>query len=272
MLIKTIHLKFRLMNSAVWFKPRKRLRLSIPSKKIIDRLGLDNATENWHSLASENNSPEMLWMLSLHSAALNLQNISRTEIKIFTDSSNMQEYFRQIYIYTRDLWYKEYPINILFTGSDVIFKNEVSFSGTSGFQMFNYANLNKEHISRVGSRNNILGGSSIFSQYLNCDIRFFSYDMDKSLWEIGNSWADNWTSDIWEYEQDLYNAMLRGQKKSIIQIRPDMAYQAPADQYADKNFLLNWNQIKIENSKIVHLHSTRSPDKALKIARKLLFG
>jgi hypothetical protein len=183
----------------------------------------------------------------------------------------MQEYFRKVYNYTRDLWFKEFPVNILFTGSDVIFKNEVNLTGTSGFQMFNYAKITKDHVSRVGSRDNVTGGSSVFSRYLNCDVRFFSHDMDKSLWEIGDSWANNWIPDIWEYEQDLYNAMLRGQERSLIQIRPEIAYQAPADQYTDKSFLLDWNRMDFENSKIVHLHSTRSPDKALEIAKKIVF-
>jgi hypothetical protein len=95
--------------------------------------------------------------------------------------------------------------------------------------------------------------------------------MDESLWDVGNSWADNWVPDIWEYEQDLYNAMLRNQDDKITKILPQLAYQAPVNKFYNLEFLNKWNGIEIKNSQIIHLHSTRSPDKALEIARDLVF-
>jgi hypothetical protein len=268
---KTIHLKFRLMDELIWNFPQKHKFNQLLPRKFAKTLNLDRADINWHTNASKKNSPELLWLLSLYSSELYLRNVSRTEVKIFINMGNMQNYFREIYYYTRNLWLKEYPVNILFTGSDIIFRDYVNLESFSGFQMFNYASLQKDFVSRTGNRDKILSGEEYFKNYLNCDVRYFSHDMDESLWDVGNSWADNWVPDIWEYEQDLYNAMLRNQDDKITKILPQLAYQAPVNKFYNLEFLNKWNGIEIKNSQIIHLHSTRSPDKALEIARDLVF-
>lgn len=265
---QTIHLKCRLMDSNIWVNSKKNLIKKILNQKLAN---LDQAGNNWHTHESTRNSPELLWMLSLYSSEIHLKKISRTELKIFANINSMQEYFREVYYFTRDLWRKEYPANILFTGADVIIKEDVDFSRISGFQMFNYASQVEHFRSRTGLRRNIKGGNAVFDQYLNCDVRYFSSDMDDSLWDIGDSWASNWMPNIWEYEQDLYNAMLMAQDQKSILIRPELAFQAPANEIRDDRMLLNWNKISIAEAKIVHLHSTRAPDKALELAKKLIF-
>ena len=142
--------------------------------------------------------------------------------------------------------------------------------------MFNYAHPLRLHNSngnrsRVGERPDVIGGSETFNHYLNADIRYYSHDMDERLWGIGDSWANNWVSNIWEYEQDLYNAMVRSQGENKIQIAPEYAYQAPVDRFDDHEFLYLWNRLPLESAKLLHLHSSRDPKKALEIGKKLVF-
>ena len=94
-------------------------------------------------------------------------------------------------------------------GGDVIAVKDYEFPNGSelGFLMFNYANTKRDHTARAGDRK-ILGGSSYFKYYLNCDIRFYGNAMDVNIWKIGDAWFDDWQN-YWEYEQDLWNAMFR---------------------------------------------------------------
>ena len=212
---------------------------------------------------------DRLWMMSLLSAKMNIKNVDETVLEIST-SSNIQENFQNTYRYIRDYWHSNYPVNVLFLGGDVIARKEFEFPDTGYFQMFNYAHVFKEHTSRAGDRKNVKHGSPIFNTYCNADVRFYSHRMSPEVWDVGNSWLESWQN-YWEYEQDLYNAMMRSQKLSIQQmIIPSLAYQLPADEFQDTSKLKTWNGIDLNEANLIHLHSTRGSDKALKIAQDIL--
>lgn len=261
------------MTRDVWEYPQNRTR------KILSRfkdVHLDSVSTNFHQIKSNDNSSELLWLLSLYSAEIYLPRTVVTRVKIIPNFSNIQEYFQETYWQIRKIWYDEYPANVLFTGQDVVFLKPVDFSHFSGLQMFNYAHPKRLHnsngnSSRVGERPDVVGGSEIFNHYLNADIRYYSHDMDERLWSIGDSWANNWVKGIWEYEQDLYNAMLRSHGEDKILIAPEYAYQAPASRFDDYEFLYSWNQVPPESAKLVHLHSSHDPKRAIEIGKKLVF-
>ena len=269
--VKNIHLKFRSMSQETWKFQKNESKLKFLMNKS-HNISLDSASTNFHNEISNDNSSEMLWLLSLYSAELFLPQTFSTRVKIIPKLADIQEYFQRVYWEIRRIWHEEQPANILFTGADVIFIKPIDFSQFSGFQMFNYASPSPSHKSRVEERRNIKGGSNFFNHYFNADVRYYSHDMEESLWSIGDSWAKNWVKGIWEYEQDLWNAMLRAQESEKTQIIPEFAYQAPVNVFEDQRYLSDWNRLSIENAKLVHLHSSRSPRKALELASNLLFS
>lgn len=271
--IPTIHLKFRAISEETFNVGLDTLRKIRLLKKFERRskANLDVLNTTWHSKHGSNDS-ELLFLLSIYSASKHLKGIDETMIKVFPDIDDFQSYFRAIYEFTREIWHNRYPINIVFTGGDVVFKRDVSFSSFSGFQMFNYAHSQQIHRSRIGDRKSVIGGDSFFEHYLNADVRYFSHDMDKTLWEIGDSWSKDWVHGIWEYEQDLYNAMLRAQGYSRMKIEPQLAFQLPSNEAKDKKLLRRRNGISLDDAQIVHLHSTRGPSDALELALKLIFS
>lgn len=211
---------------------------------------------------------DKLWMLSLLSARINIKNVDQTILEI-SNSSNVQENFQKTYTFIRKYWHDNYPVNILFLGGDVIARQELIFPDSNFFQMYNFANITKDHESRSGDRN-IIGGDKYFSIYCNADVRYYSHKMTEEVWNVGDAWFQNWET-YWEYEQDLYNAMMRSQNLEENQIiSPHLAYQLPANEVKDVNKLKAWNNIDLDEADLVHLHSTRGSDKALKIARSML--
>lgn len=261
------------MNKQVWTSTPNLLRY----KKLRKGTNLDQASTNWHSDHSTGNSHELLFLLSLFSASKNLRACDRTELKINTSESKIQDYFKEIYFTTRELWHKYAPVNILFTGGDVVFVKPIDFTEVNGFQMFNFAQEVQKFDSRVSKqkfsddRLNISKRTNSFETYFNADVRYFSHNMNPNLWEIGDFWAENWEYDIWEFEQDMYNAMLREQNDNEIIVDPKFAYQLPVNQIDQKELLKQWNKIDLEEASVVHLHSTRNPDLALQVAKKLVF-
>ena len=268
--VKNIHLKFRSVSRDIWQYREKKVKRNIFTGRSLT-VNLDSAQTSFHNEISQDNSSEMLWILSLYSAEVNLPKTFSTRIKIIPDILDIQDYFQSVYWEIRKIWHEEYPANILFTGADVIFVKPVDFAQFSGFQMFNYAHPSHAHKSRVGNRPHVSGGSDIFDHYFNADVRYYSHDMEELSWQIGDSWADNWTNGVWEYEQDLWNAMVRSQGNQRIQIIPEYAYQAPVNEFDDYKLLYKWNGIPLESANLIHLHSSRSPRRALDVAKKLIF-
>jgi hypothetical protein len=259
------------MSQDTWKFQKSESKLKFQIKKP-HKIILDSASTNFHNEISNDNSSEMLWLLSLYSAELFLPQTFSTRVKIIPKLADIQDYFQRVYWEIRKIWHDEQPANILFTGADVIFIKPIDFSKFSGFQMFNYASPSHSHKSRVGDRGSIKGGSDFFHNYFNADVRYYSHDMEESLWSIGDSWAKNWVKGIWEYEQDLWNAMLRSQESEKTQITPEFAYQAPVNVFENQKYLFDWNRLSIEDAKLVHFHSSRSPRKALELASNLIFN
>ena len=68
---------------------------------------------------------------------------------------------------------------------------------------------------------------------------------------------------IWEDEQNVYNWILWGQGVTVDQVRdPKMAFQAHMMGSPDHNVELSeqWNGLHINNSHIIHWHSSRGPE------------
>lgn len=221
-----------------------------------------NSSEKHGQVAAEG-----LWIKSIDTSNANILRIESMILTTYRET-NTQEYFKKIYKRINEYWHENYPVNILFTGGDVVVPKEFTLPHFKFFTMFNYASVNKSHTSRAGKRN-IRGGNEYFENYFNCDVRYYPFTMSEQIWEVGNDWFSNW-QDYWEYEQDLYNAMQREQQAPIDDLlHPKFAFQLPANEFKDSVKIQNWNNLSLKDALIIHLHSTRNSEEALRIAREL---
>jgi len=160
--------------------------------------------------------------------------------------NHIQECFRKNLHSLYNLWKTNYPCNILYTGTDVIFLKECKFSDKfDKFMMFNHT----EPKSAFG-----------FDNYFNADVKYYPYLMDEKLWDIALNMEINWPeyndNDYnWNYEQIIWNKMLWSQNLSISDcLKPEYAYQLMYYNIEQSN---NFNNFDIKNAKIIHLAGTR---------------
>lgn len=254
--------RFRVINPKQILSPHKN------NKKI----NLDKA--NFISYKSKTiGSSELLFLLSIYSCEKFLIDANSVNLKIEIDADNFQEYFKKKYDYLRDFCLTNSSTGTLVLGGDVIFRSYSSFENFSQMNMFNFASIKNNHVSRVGDRLNVKGGGSKFEYYMNADVMYFAPNTNASIWEVGDSWRNNWVEGIWEYEQDMYNAMFRFQNGSTKpEVYSQYAYQLPVNELSELSKLFKWNNIEINDAKLIHLHSSRDLELSLKVASKILEG
>lgn len=253
-------IRFRVINPQEILAPYKN------QKRII----LDDA--DFKSYKSKTiGSSEILFLLSVYSCEKYLTDPNNINLKVYMDVDNFQDYFKSKYDYLRNFCLKNNNSGTLVLGGDVIFRDFANFSNFDGMKMFNFASINKKHTSRAGDRPHVNGGSSFFDYYMNADVMYFAPNTNLSIWEVGDSWRNNWIEGMWEYEQDMYNAMYRFQNGSTIpQVYPEYAYQLPVNELTATHKLRSWNNINITDAKVIHLHSSRNIELSLEVAHKIL--
>jgi hypothetical protein len=85
--------------------------------------------------------------------------------------------------------------------------------------------------------------------------------MDQYLWDHTLQESNNLK--VWEDEQDIYNDILWGQGVTLSQLLdPKMAFQAHMMGHPDDNveYAKQWNGLHIDESHIIHWHSSRDPE------------
>jgi hypothetical protein len=100
-----------------------------------------------------------------------------------------------------------------------------------------------------------------FENNFNADVRYYPSTLDKKWWDFTMEWKEK--IKVWEDEQNIYNDMLWGQGVTLDQVlKPSMAFQAhmmgsPDDDVA---YAEQWNNLRVNDSHIVHWHSSRGPE------------
>jgi hypothetical protein len=145
------------------------------------------------------------------------------------------------------LWKENYPCNILYTGPDIIFMKDISFSDKfTNFSMFNYANYNMK-------------SSDGFKHFLSCDLRYFPSTMDEESWTFGLGMAEHWprinSEEAWNYEGIIYNKILWSQEKIELKdiLYPSYCYSYRLREIDDNNIE---NKLTLKESQCCTINSS----------------
>lgn len=189
-----------------------------------------------------------------------------------------QEMYLEQYKFIYDLYKSNYPCNILYCGADVIFNNDCNiFNNLDGFRIFNYTcvkqyplEYNKvynnylEDCSKIADNygykiNNFNNNNKFFqfTDYLNCDIRYFSHNMDDKILDFGLELMKMWR-DKYKYpghgDQFIYNFMLWCQDLTIKEaVIPKYGYQF-VNKCLTEGKNDKFNNLKLGDAEIVHVH------------------
>lgn len=186
------------------------------------------------------------------------------ELKFISGTvQNVNEAFQRTFHEIYKLW-SQGNTNILYTDPDTVAIRDIEpWQMSDCFMMFNFTD------PRLFDRPNIYNRK--FQHFFNAGVRFFPAGMDQRIWDLGLNMAKSWDTTTYDTEQIILNSMLWDQGVSLDQVlRPEWSYQAQwlPDQaplwYQDR-----WNGINIDQSYIIHTHSSRDIDKKLALMRDL---
>lgn len=168
-----------------------------------------------------------------------------------TQVENVLEVFRFNFEQIYNLAHKE-SCNILFCGLDCqMIKPTEVFGKYDHFTMFNYTDPRK---------------NDYFEHNFNCDTRYYPAGLDEKIWDFSLAESENLT--VWEQEQNIYNHMLWNQGVKVEEVfDPKMAFQAfmMPNQRQGAYAGAEWNGVHINDSNIVHWHSSRGAPNRLKV-------
>ena len=192
---------------------------------------------------------------------------------IFEDEvDNYQQIFDKNFSNVYDAWNDEGPNNILFLDTDTLVISPLEIFGTlEDFQLFNYTDPKR---LEGADANNKYGLQH--QHYFNAGVRYYPDTMKKEVWDLGWSYANDWDYNIWGTEQIIFNEMMFSQNRDVKHwLNPEMNYQilnVPfkfLDDFKIQEELSNWNNLNINDAKIVHLHGTRSAPNTLMLQWEL---
>lgn len=175
---------------------------------------------------------------------------------------NVNEAFQKTFYAIYDLW-KQGNTNIFYTDPDTVAIQDIDpWNMSEWFMMFNYTEPKKFNNPNRYNRQ--------FDHFFNAGVRLFPAGMQQKTWDTGLDMAKHWDSSTYDTEQIILNSMLWDQGVSISQVlRPAWSYQAhwlPAAPVWAQNL---WNGIDINQSAIIHTHSSRDIDKKLQLMKQL---
>ena len=178
------------------------------------------------------------------------------------DADNIRNVFKIHFKEIYDLW--QTGCNILYCDLDVVFLKEANiFNQFENFSMFNFTDPSSTTDDHYGLT---------FEKFFNCGIRYYPENMKQEIWDYGFELLDNWNPDRWDCEQVIYNAMLWKQDLQPQDIyKPNISFQMlhamPLHQINTQ-----FNQMRISEASIVHLHGSRDSINRLETMKDLIKG
>jgi hypothetical protein len=182
------------------------------------------------------------------------------ELKFFTGKvNNINQAFESTFWAIHNLWHSE-PCNILYTDPDTMAIAQVDpWNQYQNFMMFNYTDP-KQLISP-----NVYNKS--YQHFFNAGVRYFPASMNPETWKIGIAIAEKWDYSTYDTEQIILNEMLWNQGLDVDAVLdPAMAWQAFM---ADVAFGEPWNNLPINQSKILHFHGSRGSDSRVELMKSI---
>lgn len=175
----------------------------------------------------------------------------------------IHEALRHTFYEVHRLWKENYPCNILYTDPDTMAIRSFDIWGQyEKFMMFNYSEPKYFHVKNKYGK--------IYPTFFNAGVRYFPSTMQESTWNIGLDMADQWDLLDYNTEQIILNEMLWSQGLHVSEaLVPKVAYQAhwlPGMDFWRQDI---WNGIHIQETDILHVHSSRDIDRKLAWMRTL---
>lgn len=160
----------------------------------------------------------------------------------------------------KELWFKE-PCNILCMGSDTMFVQPTDMFGNwNTMRLFNYTDPRRH---------------PEFANYFNDDIRYFPYDMDPMIWELGERRMSDWVSHAqahWDCGQLIHNTMFWAQDiPDNDRLHPQLNWLSISLEPGDLDrikLLEHWNRCDFKQARILHFHGSRGPDATLDLMKR----
>jgi hypothetical protein len=177
---------------------------------------------------------------------------------------NVNDAFKKTFTTVYDIW-RQGGVNIFYTDPDTVAVQDIDpWAMSDHFMMFNYTDPKKFDQPNYWNRK--------FDNFFNAGVRLFPAGMSQSTWDIGLKMFQDWDNSTYDTEQIILNSMLWDQGLKLSQVlRPRWAYQA--QWLPDQKPLWDqdcWNGICINQSLIVHTHSSRDIDKKLNLMKQLI--
>ena len=197
---------------------------------------------------------ENMYSISRSSAKTYLQG-EWEEIKLTAPVLDSRAYQIAHWYMIKELWHKE-PCNILCMGADTMFlKPTEVFGKYNDMMMFNYTDPKTHEEAQ---------------HYFNDDIRYYPADMDPKVWDLGERLMDKWFThkeNDWSWGQLIHNYQLWSQGLDVSDVHdPKMAFQIFN---LNIPFAEEWNNCKLEDANIIHLHSSRDTTSRVDAMRQL---
>jgi hypothetical protein len=168
---------------------------------------------------------------------------------------NADTMFRRIFE-EEDRLYHKHPCNILVTGSDALFVRWCQIFGRyKRFMLFAPSGASAPDGLPWSLKKVYLSGTY-----------YYPAGMPEAVWELGRKLVADWRPGVWDYIQYVYNRMYYEQGTETEEemarlIDPRLSYNLPLDGPAIDN------GIPVEEACVLHLHSSRNPDRVLEAMR-----
>lgn len=214
-------------------------------------------SHDWHVLDRKHETDLYKKYLALHEISLESfeRHLGGTwEFKFVTGKfKDISQAFEKTFWTIHDLWHQE-PCNILYTDPDTLALKPVEiFDQFQHFMMFNHTDPRS-----------FRGGGITIKDFFNAGVRYFPATMSQNTWDLGSLMAKQWNHSSYDTEQVILNAMLWTQGLTLQQAHhPELNWMAMNLRNLDPARISGheaWNQMPIDQARIIHFHSSRGAD------------
>jgi hypothetical protein len=155
------------------------------------------------------------------------------------------EGFSRLMKKTQEIWYDNYPCNILFSDPDTLCIKPLNIFGRfSEFRMFSTLSEPIEP-----------------HYYWNCGVRYFPTSLTSVFWNNIDRYISNWDYDTYDYEQTCYKDLMWSQAG----LRLNRPQHNIVEQYIDSYLIKDLDDFFNSGCSIIHCHASREPRKTLEI-------
>jgi hypothetical protein len=158
------------------------------------------------------------------------------------EQDNIQEYFKNLLIFIKNVWHEFYPCNILYADADTLCIKPLSIFGQ--FDDF-----------RLFSEDDPI----IENSYINGGIKYYPAELSKEFWDQIDFIIDNWDNDMWIYEQIAQASLMFRYSKFDSDKKQDWVVRQIGFNHQRLISEIALDNIKSIKQAILHFHSSQYP-------------